>query len=310
MIRYPHKRLTTTFAKEVVPGQNQTRFLPKGVREAHHFETVSKKTEGMVGRLIGYARVSTTDQILDLQIDALKAAGVRAEDIYTDRMSGGRSDRPGLKEALAAAAGGDTLVVWKLDRLGRSVSHLAAIVQTLGGRGIGFRSLTEAVDTTTTSGRLLLHVLAAVAEAERSMASDRIRAGMASLRARGRGGRAAPGSVPRSDCAGSRAAWPGSQLAADLADCQGAVRSASGPKHRVAARCFWPLRQPVSQPSHLPLLPSTSRARPSPTLPGSPHSVPTCPLKYTETRACWSLLRPVLGRGRKCGLGIVTRPCR
>ena len=139
----------------------------------------------MVGRLIGYARVSTTDQILDLQIDALKAAGVRAEDIYTDRMSGGRSDRPGLKEALAAAAGGDTLVVWKLDRLGRSVSHLAAIVQTLGGRGVDLRSMTEAIDTSTTSGRLLMHILSAVAEAERSMASDRIRAGMASRKARG-----------------------------------------------------------------------------------------------------------------------------
>jgi DNA invertase Pin-like site-specific DNA recombinase len=135
--------------------------------------------------LIGYARVSTADQLLDLQTDALRAAGVGDRHIYSDHMSGGRADRPGLKEALAACRSGDTLVVWRLDRLGRSVRDLANIVRDLGDRGVGFRSLTEAVDTATTAGRLLMHVLAAVAEAERSMASDRIRAGMAARKARG-----------------------------------------------------------------------------------------------------------------------------
>jgi DNA invertase Pin-like site-specific DNA recombinase len=138
-----------------------------------------------VGRLVGYARVSTADQVLDLQTDALRAANVDDRHIYSDRLSGGRADRPGLLEALAACRSGDTLVVWRLDRLGRSVRDLANIVRDLGDRGVAFRSLTEAVDTGTTAGRLLMHVLAAVAEAERSMASDRIRAGMAARKARG-----------------------------------------------------------------------------------------------------------------------------
>jgi DNA invertase Pin-like site-specific DNA recombinase len=134
-------------------------------------------------RLIGYGRVSGPDQSLDLQLDALRGAG--CADIFTDKMSGGRSDRPGLAEALEACRECDTLVVWKLDRLGRSVGHLSNIVRELSDRGVGFRSLTEAIDTTTTSGRLLMHILAAVAEAERSMASDRIRAGMMAHKARG-----------------------------------------------------------------------------------------------------------------------------
>lgn len=139
----------------------------------------------MSGHLIGYARVSTTDQRLDLQTDALHAAGVDDRHLYSDQISGGRADRPGLKRALAACREGDTLVVWRLDRLGRSVRDLSNIVRDLMDRDVGFRSLTEAVDTTTTAGRLLMHVLAAVSEAERSMASDRIRAGMAARKARG-----------------------------------------------------------------------------------------------------------------------------
>lgn len=138
-----------------------------------------------MARLIGYARVSTGEQRLDLQTDALRAVGVHEGDIYSDQMSGGRADRPGLKQALAACQSGDTLVVWRLDRLGRSVRDLSNIVRDLGDRGIGFRSLTEAIDTQTTSGRLLMHILAAVAEAERSMASERIKAGMAARKARG-----------------------------------------------------------------------------------------------------------------------------
>jgi DNA invertase Pin-like site-specific DNA recombinase len=138
-----------------------------------------------MSQLIGYARVSTADQLLDLQTDALHAAGVDDRHIYSDHLSGGRADRPGLHQALAACRSGDTLIVWRLDRLGRSVRDLANIVRDLADRGVAFRSLTEAVDTATTAGRLLMHVLAAVAEAERSMASDRIRAGMAARKARG-----------------------------------------------------------------------------------------------------------------------------
>ena len=137
-----------------------------------------------MGRLIGYARTSTPDQALDLQLDALRATG--ADEIHTDQASGARADRPGLVAALAACQPGDTLAVWKLDRLGRSVGHLAVTVRMLTERGVEFRSLGEAIDTGTTAGRLLLHVLAAVAEAERDMARDRIRAGMASAKARGR----------------------------------------------------------------------------------------------------------------------------
>lgn len=139
----------------------------------------------MSGHLIGYARVSTGDQRLDLQTDALRAAGVDDRHLYSDQMSGGRADRPGLKQALAACRSGDTLVVWRLDRLGRSTAHLAAILTDLRERGIGFRSLMEGIDTSTVAGRLLYHVIAAVAEAERSMASERIRAGMAARKARG-----------------------------------------------------------------------------------------------------------------------------
>jgi DNA invertase Pin-like site-specific DNA recombinase len=133
--------------------------------------------------LIGYARISTADQNLDLQIDALRAAG--CEHICEDRLSGTLRSRPGLDKAIASLAAGDVLTVWKLDRLGRSLSHLVGLVDELGKRGIGFRSLTESIDTTSAGGRLLLHVMAALAEFERSIIVERTQAGIKAAKNRG-----------------------------------------------------------------------------------------------------------------------------
>ena len=138
--------------------------------------------------LVGYARVSTLDQNLDLQTDALRAAG--CERIFSDRTSGARTDRPGLREALAFARDGDLLAVWKLDRLSRSLSHLVETVQELERRGIGFRSLTEGLDTSNPGGKAIFPIFAAIASVERTLLQERTRAGLASVRQRGRiGGR-------------------------------------------------------------------------------------------------------------------------
>ncbi|HEY7908861.1 MAG TPA: recombinase family protein, partial [Thermomicrobiales bacterium] len=137
---------------------------------------------------IGYARVSTFEQILDLQRDALHAA--KCDRIFTDTMSGSRSDRPGLEQALDYLREGDVLVVWRLDRLGRSLKYLIEVITRLNERGIGFRSLTEQIDTTTSGGKLIFHVFGALAEFERDIIRERTQAGLASARARGRmGGR-------------------------------------------------------------------------------------------------------------------------
>ncbi|SEO48636.1 Site-specific DNA recombinase [Nitrosospira multiformis] len=133
---------------------------------------------------IGYARVSTTDQNPALQLEALKSAG--CERIFTDEgISGGAIKRPALDKALAALKSGDVLIVWKLDRLGRSLSHLIQITKQLGERDIGFRSLSESIDTTSASGRLLFHIIGALAEFERALITERTRAGMASAKRRG-----------------------------------------------------------------------------------------------------------------------------
>ncbi len=138
--------------------------------------------------LIGYARVSTADQQLNLQNDALTRAG--CERIFTDTASGAKAARMGLEQALAFARKGDTIVVWKLDRLGRSLRHLVETLADLRGRGIGFRSLQESIDTTTGGGKLVFHVFAALAEFERDLIRERTRAGLDAARARGkRGGR-------------------------------------------------------------------------------------------------------------------------
>jgi DNA invertase Pin-like site-specific DNA recombinase len=134
---------------------------------------------------VGYARVSTEDQNLDLQLDALRLA--ECGQIYRDEgISGAAMSRPGLDSVLAALRPGDTLVTWRLDRLGRSLAHLLAIITRLEADGIAFLSLSEAIDTRTASGRLLFHVMGALAEFERSLISERTRAGIAAARARGR----------------------------------------------------------------------------------------------------------------------------
>ena len=141
--------------------------------------------------LIGYMRVSTADQTLDLQRDALIAAGAAGRDIYSDKASGAKDDRPGLEACLKALRSGDTLLVWKLDRLGRSLSQLVATVQELAERGIGFRVLTghgADIDTTTAAGKLVFGIFAALAEFERELISERTRAGLAAAKARGRKG--------------------------------------------------------------------------------------------------------------------------
>jgi DNA invertase Pin-like site-specific DNA recombinase len=136
--------------------------------------------------LIGYARISTDEQTLHLQEDALKRAG--CERLFTDTASGARTDRPGLAEALNFARSGDTLVVWRLDRLGRSLQHLIETIKDLEQRGIGFRSLQENIDTTTSGGKLVFHIFGALAEFERDLIRERTRAGLTAARARGRKG--------------------------------------------------------------------------------------------------------------------------
>ncbi len=137
---------------------------------------------------IGYARVSTKDQHLHMQEDALKSAG--CEEIYVDTASGAKSQRPGLDQALAYLREGDTLVVWKLDRLGRSVQHLIETVAMLSKKKIGFKSLQENIDTKTSNGKLIFHIFGALAEFERDLIRERTEAGLKSARARGRmGGR-------------------------------------------------------------------------------------------------------------------------
>lgn len=133
---------------------------------------------------IGYARVSTEEQNLGLQRDALMRADVAR--VFEDHASGTSKYRPGLDAALDMLGPGDTLVVWKLDRLGRSLSHLIGLVQSLGDRDIGFQSLSESIDTTTAGGRLVFHLMGALAEFERSLIVERTKAGMASARSRGR----------------------------------------------------------------------------------------------------------------------------
>lgn len=139
---------------------------------------------------IGYARVSTDDQRMDLQRDALTVAG--CEKVFTDTASGAKAARPGLAEALAFARKGDVLVVWRLDRLGRSLPELVKVVGELEAAGVGFESVTERIETSSAAGRLVFHVFAALAEFERRLIVERTHAGLEAARARGRkGGRPA-----------------------------------------------------------------------------------------------------------------------
>lgn len=137
---------------------------------------------------IGYARVSTGEQNLNLQLDALQQAG--CDKVFSDELSGSKADRPGLSEALDFLRTGDTLVVWRLDRLGRSLKDLVQKIEDLGQRNVGFVSLTEAIDTTTAVGKFQFHIFSALAEFERELIRERTLAGLRAARARGRmGGR-------------------------------------------------------------------------------------------------------------------------
>lgn len=138
--------------------------------------------------LIGYARVSGNDQNLSLQMDALKNAGCKK--IYTDKITGTKAERPGLNQVLDALRKGDILIVWRLDRLGRSLKHLIALIEDLNKKNIGFRTIQESMDTTTPGGKLIFHIFGALAEFERNLIRERTLHGIEAARARGKlGGR-------------------------------------------------------------------------------------------------------------------------
>lgn len=141
--------------------------------------------------LVGYARVSTEDQNLELQLDALKKVGCAEGRIFTDKASGMKSRRPGLDECLRQLKSGDTLIVWRLDRLGRSMVHLVNLIEELKEDGVGFKSLCDgAIDTTTASGELIFNIFSSLAQFERRLIQERTHAGLLAARARGKvGGR-------------------------------------------------------------------------------------------------------------------------
>jgi DNA invertase Pin-like site-specific DNA recombinase len=139
-----------------------------------------------MNQIVGYARVSTDDQLLDLQLDALRNAGCRL--IYEEKISGKSADRPELKQCIKALRAGDTLVVWRLDRLGRSLKDLMQIVSDLDHAEINFISITEHIETSTATGKLIFHLFGALAEFEKNLIKERTKAGLASARARGRKG--------------------------------------------------------------------------------------------------------------------------
>ncbi len=143
----------------------------------------------MEGRLIGYARVSTSGQELNLQLDALKQAGCKKQHIFTDQISGSKVERPGLTECLKELKKGDTLIIWRLDRLGRSLRNLIDIVEQLQKRGVGFRSINDGgIDTTTASGEMIFNIFGTLAQFERRLIQERTQAGLTAARARGRKG--------------------------------------------------------------------------------------------------------------------------
>ena len=144
-----------------------------------------------MGTLVGYARVSKGEQNLNLQIDALQTAGCSKDNIFTDKISGAKEERSGLKKCLLRLSPGDTLVVWRLDRLGRSIRHLIEIVESLKENGIGFKSICDGhIDTTTASGELVFNIFSSLAQFERKLIQERTIAGLKAARARGRlGGR-------------------------------------------------------------------------------------------------------------------------
>jgi len=140
-------------------------------------------------KLIGYARVSTQDQDLNLQLDALEKAGCQKHEIFVDKISGSKAERPGLEKCLAVIQPGDTLLVWRLDRLGRSMVHLISLIEDLRTKQIGFKSICDgAIDTTTASGELIFNIFSSLAQFERRLIQERTKAGLDAARARGRQG--------------------------------------------------------------------------------------------------------------------------
>ncbi|HDS3856726.1 TPA: recombinase family protein [Legionella pneumophila] len=140
-------------------------------------------------KYIGYARVSTGDQNLDLQVDALIQAGCSKNNLYKDKVSGAKKDRPGLNQCLEQLESGDVLVVWRLDRLGRSMTHLVSLIENLKQRGVGFKSICDgSIDTTTASGELVFNIFSSMAQFERRLIQERTQAGLSAARARGRKG--------------------------------------------------------------------------------------------------------------------------
>lgn len=160
---------------------------------ARRVNETSAKKSAATGRNVGYARVSTAEQELALQLDALRKAGCDRALIFIDKMSGAKADRPGLSKCLAELRPGDVLLVWRLDRLGRSMRHLVTLIEDLRERGVGFRSIQDGmIDTTSASGELVLNIFSALAQFERRLIQERTNAGLAAARARGRlGGRPA-----------------------------------------------------------------------------------------------------------------------
>lgn len=172
--------------------------------------------------MVGYARVSTSDQNLDLQRDALGAAGVQR--IFEETMSGASRERPELAAVLDYLREGDTLVVWRLDRLGRSLSHLLSVVEGLRERGVHLRSLTESIDTSTATGRMVLGIFGSLAEFERELIRERTTAGLAAARARGRkGGR--PSAITPAKSRSARALLDAGSPLSEVASSLGVGRS-------------------------------------------------------------------------------------
>lgn len=172
---------------------------------------------------IGYARVSTIDQNLDLQLDALKKLG--CDHIYEEKASGKNKDRPELTHCLKSLRSGDTLVVWRLDRLGRSLQDLIHIVKTIESAGIAFVSISENIDTTTATGKLMFHFFGAMAEFERNLIQERTQAGLAAARARGRVGGRKPVLTDKQKAQAKAMMSDKSLTIADIANTLGVSRS-------------------------------------------------------------------------------------
>lgn len=145
--------------------------------------------DSATNRFIGYARVSTDDQDLSLKVDALLRFGVTKKSIFSDKISGAKEERPGLSACLGSLKSGDTLVVWRLDRLGRSMRHLVTLIEDLRNDGVGFKSISDgAIDTTSASGEMIFNIFAALAQFERRLIQERTKAGLEAARARSRAG--------------------------------------------------------------------------------------------------------------------------